>query len=177
MTTTTTTPRAAGADSSPACAADALACRLKTVIDAGPEAISKRLAQLDGEWSAGRVVKAAVGVCVLAGVALGALVHPGWFALAAVPGLFLLQYMFTRRSVLGELLHGMGIRSGEEIDAERVALRALRGDFQKLPTIVHVEDRDALSRMEGEGGIALEPQRNKVDVHEAARELADAVHK
>jgi len=159
------------------CEKEALACRLKSVIDAGPEAISKRLEQLDGEWSIGRVVKAAMGVTVLAGVALGILVHPYWFALAAAPGLFMLQYMFTQRSILGDMLHSFGVRHGSEIDSERVALRALRGDFQKLPTMVHVEDRDALSRMEGEGGIALEPEPQKVDAHQAARELADAVHK
>ncbi|MFO0863716.1 MAG: hypothetical protein U0744_03500 [Gemmataceae bacterium] len=159
------------------CSKDALASRLKSVINAGPEAIARRLEDLDQEWSAGRLVKAAVGVCVLAGVTLGAAIHPGWFALAAASGLFLLQYMFTRRSLLGELLHGMGVRSGEEIEAERVALRALRGDFQQLPTLVHVEDRDALSRMEDEGGIAVEPQANKRDIQDAARELAEAVQK
>ncbi|MBX9678469.1 MAG: hypothetical protein K2X38_06870 [Gemmataceae bacterium] len=175
---TTNTMLGVSAVASPAtqCEKDALACRLKCVIDAGPEAISKRLDQLDSEWSVGRVVKAGVGVSVLSGIALGILVHPSWFALAAIPGLFLAQYMFTRRSILGDMLHGMGMRSGAEIDAERVALRALRGDFQGLPTIVHVEDRDALSRMEDEGGPAVEPQSHKVDAHQAARELAQAVH-
>lgn len=176
VTKSTTLGIPSASTSSAQCATDALACRLKSVIEAGPEAIAKRLDHLDREWSVGRVVKAGVGVSVLAGIALGIFVHPGWFALAAIPGLFLAQYLFTRRSILGEMLHGTGMRSGAEIDAERVALRALRGDFQKLPTMVHVEDRDALSRMEGEGGPAVEPQSHKVDAHEAAHELAQAVH-
>jgi len=159
------------------CAKDALAGRLETVMNGGPEAIAKRLDHLDSEWSIGRVVKATAGLVAVAGVALGFLVHPWWFALAAVPGLFMVQHMFTQRSVLGELLHSFGMRYGSEIESERVALRALRGDFQKLPTMVHVEDRDALSRMEGEGGIAVEPEAQKVDMHQAAREIAEAAHR
>jgi len=159
------------------CAKDALACRLKEVMDGGPEAIDRRLELLDREWTIGRVVKATAGLIAVAGVALGFLVHPWWFALAAVPGLFMVEHMFTQRPILGEVLHSFGMRHGAEIGSERVALRTLRGDFQNLPTMVRVEDRDALSRMEGEGGIAVEPETQKVDVNQAAKELAEAVHR
>ena len=52
----------------------------------------------------------------------------------------------------------MGFRSGSEIDHERLALKVLRGDFRHLPTVQESENKDDIARLEGEGGIALDPR-------------------
>jgi hypothetical protein len=72
------------------------------------------------------------------------------------------------------MFHGMGYRTGFEVDQEKMALKVLRGDFRHLPTLHDVESRDDISRLEGEGGIALDPETAKVDPQHAAKVALDA---
>ena len=148
-----------------------LEARLACLADAGPQAISDRLDQLDREWSAGRMTKAVIGVLIVAGLALTALAGPWWLILPAVGGFFLLQYLFSRTSWLGATFQEIGFRSGADIDQEKFALRALRGDFKALPTVHEIESKDDIARLEGEGGIALDPEESKPDVKEAVKEV------
>jgi hypothetical protein len=151
-----------------------LEARLNHLLDAGPTALNARLRQLDSEWSVGRVVKVTAACFIVLGLLLGLLVNPWWGLLACIPCLTLLQHLVARTSILGEIVHLMGFRRGSEIEQERLALRVLRGDFNHLPTVYDVEDRDALSRFEDEGGPAHEhPQAGKVDAHEAVKQVVD----
>jgi len=152
---------------------DTLEQRLACLADAGPQAIEDRLSELDREWTAGRVTKAVIGVLVVVGLALTALSW-WWLILPAVGGLLLLQYLFSRTSWLGKMFHEMGYRTGSEVDQEKMALKVLRGDFQHLPTIHDIESREDISRLEGEGGIALDPEESKVDPVDAAKEAVEA---
>jgi hypothetical protein len=148
--------------------------RLASLAEGGPDAIRERLDELDREWTAGRLVKATSGVLILVGVPPAVFVNP-WFAiLPAAGGLFLAEYLFARRSALGDLFARMGYRTGVEIDRERVALKALRGDFKHLPTVHDIEDRDAISRLEGEGGAVVEPDDAKYDPREAVRQVVES---
>jgi hypothetical protein len=147
---------------------------LARLAEAGPAAIQARLRELDDEWSVGRMTKAVSGVIILAGLVPTLLVNP-WFALVpAVGGLILAQYLFAKRSWLGEAFRDFGYRSGCEIDQEKVALKALRGDFRNLPTIHEIEDQVALSRLEGEGGIVADTPAPTFGPLEAAKELVEA---
>jgi len=91
-------------------------------------------------------------------------------------GLLLLSYVFGRTSWLGKMFHEMGYRSGFEVDQEKMALKVLRGDFRHLPTLHDIESRDDISRLEGEGGIALDPEEAKVDALDAAKSALQATH-
>jgi len=147
---------------------------LASVLEAGHEAIDKRLTHLDSEWSVGRMVKATTGVLILGGLALAFFVNP-WFAIVpAVGGLMLAQSLVSCKSWLGQMFAGMGFRTSCEIDHERMALKAIRGDFRHLPTIHEIEDRDAITRFEDEGGPAYEPEHVRVAPREAAREVLAA---
>jgi len=148
--------------------------RLKRLLDDGPQAIEERLAQLDREWSAGRVTKLTLAVIIGGGLALTFWVSPFWAVLPALAAVSLLQALFTRDSLLAELFGRVGFRPGCDIEQEKLALRALRGDFKRLPTMHDVEDRDAIARLEGEGGIAPEHDEPKSDVYEAVREVVGA---
>jgi len=150
---------------------------LARVVEAGHEAIDARLRQLDGEWSAGRMGKATAGVLILGGLALAFFLSP-WLAIVpALGGLMLAQNLYSHRSWLGELFAGMGFRTGVEIDHERMALKAIRGDFRHLPTIHEIEDRDAISRFEDEGGPVFEHEQPRVAPREAAREVVAATRR
>ncbi|HVK18582.1 MAG TPA: hypothetical protein VM533_16730 [Fimbriiglobus sp.] len=153
---------------------DALACRLKQVIDGGPDAITERLCQLEREWTTGRASKATAGIMIVAGLALTAVFNPWWLVLTAAGGLLLLPYLFGRRSPLGYVFHALGLRTGTEIEQEKVALKALRGDFQNLPTAQQVVNQDDISRLEGEGGIVYEPQEAPITADDAVQEVIGA---
>ena len=147
---------------------------LTSVVEAGHDAIETRLRHLDGEWSCGRMVKATAGVLILGGLGLSYFASI-WFAVVPVlGGLMLAQNLYSCKSWLGNLFSGMGFRTSCEIDHERMALKAIRGDFRHLPTIHDIEDRDAISRFEDEGGPAYEPELPRVAPREAAREVLAA---
>jgi hypothetical protein len=151
-----------------------LEARLACLADAGPQAISDRLDQLEREWSAGRMTKVTLGVLIVLGLALTALSNPWWLILPAIGAFFLLQYVFSRTSWLGATFQEVGFRSGAEIDQEKFALRALRGDFKSLPTVHELESKEDISRLEGEGGIALDPEDSKPDVKQVVKEVLQA---
>ena len=153
---------------------DSLQQRLACIADAGPQAIEDRLAELESEWSAGRVTKAVIGILLVAGLALTALLNPWWLIMPAIGGLFLLQYVFSRTSWLGKVFQEVGFRTSSEIDQEKMALKVLRGDFRSLPTVLDVEKRDDISRLEGEGGITVDPDESKIDPADAAKVAVEA---
>lgn len=149
--------------------------RLACLADAGQHAISERLEEIDREWSAGRMTKATIGVAVLIGLILAAVFNsPWWLILPAVGGLLLLQYLFSRSSWLGAMFREMGYRSGAEIDQEKFALKALRGDFRDLPTVREIENQEDIMRLEGEGGISVEMDEAKPDAKAIVREVIEA---
>jgi len=151
-----------------------LECRLAKLADAGPHAISGRLEQLDREWTAGRMTKVTLGVAIVVGFALTALLGPWWLLLPAVAAVFLLQYTVSRASWLTATFREMGYRTGCEVEQEKLALRALRGDFRHLPTVHDIEAPDDISRLEGEGGIVLDQDVRKVDPQDAVKQAVRA---
>ena len=147
--------------------------RLHAVVDQGPVEIEKRLDQLSTKWTIGRVSKVVLGLVITLGLFLGHFATPYWLILSFLGALCLLQYAFFPTSPLERLLKLFGMRTGTDITQERVALKTLRGDFQEVPTIHKIEDRDAVSRMEGEGGISLD-EESKVDVKVAIPQVIEA---
>ena len=156
----------------PASASQALCERIRKYAEEGSGAIDTRLEVLKREWTTGRCVKATCGLVLVAGLVLTLAVNPWWFMLLAVAGGTLLQYAFFRKSWLGELFALGGIRSGYQIDEERIVLRVLRGDMKCLPTLTQIVDREAIARMQDEGGPALDEDDDKFDVNEAAHAIA-----
>lgn len=154
--------------------AQELESRLTGLASGGPEAIATRLDELEREWSAGRVAKSFLAVCILLGTILTTTVNWWWIVLPVVSGLFLLQYLFTHTSLLVNAVNGLGFRTRAEIEREKFALRTLRGDFRTLPTILEIEDAADISRLEDEGGIVIESEERKVDSREAVKEVLDA---
>ncbi len=148
--------------------------RLAKLAEAGPDAINDRLTELDREWGVGRLTKVTAGAVVLGGLALVVAAGP-WFAIVpALGALVMLQYVFTNRSLLGGLFTAMGFRSGCLIEREKTALKVLRGDFRTIPTVHDIEDPDAIARLEGEGGIVVEPDTAKVAPKAAVKEVVEA---
>ena len=128
----------------------------RIAFEGGP-AIAQRLAELDREWSAGRVAKVLVAAGIFIGLAGAVLVSLWSLVLPVLLGLILLQHLTSRECWLTQALRRLGLRSGIEIEHERWALKALRGDFHNLPIVYDRAHEDALVRLEGEGGITNDP--------------------
>ena len=96
----------------------------------GPATIDRRLHELDEEWDIERYVETLAPSFTLAGMALGLTVSRKFFVLPFVVQAFFLQHALQGWCPPVPVLRRMGVRTQAEIDEERYALKALRGDFQ-----------------------------------------------
>jgi hypothetical protein len=94
-----------------------------------PERIEARLRELDKEWDIERTLEANAATLALTGTALGAFVDKRFLALPIVVTAFLLQHAIQGWCPPVPFFRKRGVRTMREIDEERYALKALRGDF------------------------------------------------
>jgi len=106
--------------------------RVAELKDIGPEAIARRLTELNEEWDIERTLEAHAAGALLLGLGLGATVDRRWFAFPAIVGVFLLQHALHGWCPPLPIFRRMGFRTASEIDYERYALKAIRGDFSDL---------------------------------------------
>jgi hypothetical protein len=93
------------------------------------EGLEGRLLELEKEWDVERTLEANAATLALVGVSLGALVDRRFFIIPAVVAGFLLQHALQGWCPPLPILRKFGFRTQSEIDEERYALKALRGDF------------------------------------------------
>lgn len=98
---------------------------------AGPEAIEHRLAELEREWDIERTLEANASSLALAGLGLGTFVDRRFFVLPTLVAAFLLQHALQGWCPPVPILRRLGFRTQSEIEQERYALKALRGDFRQ----------------------------------------------
>jgi hypothetical protein len=93
------------------------------------EDIARRIHDLEGEWDIERVLETMASSFSLTGLALGAIKNRAWFLLPAAVLAFLLMHAVQGWCPPVPALRRLGIRTREEIERERYALKALMGDF------------------------------------------------
>src|SRR5690606_6121077 len=96
------------------------------------EEIPARLDELDREWDIERTLEANASSLAFTGVLLGATVDRRWLALPALVTGFLFQHAVQGWCPPLPILRRLGFRTAKEIDQERYALKALRGDFNAI---------------------------------------------
>jgi hypothetical protein len=95
-----------------------------------PEAVlSRQIDQLNQEWDMERWLETNASALAFTGTILGLLVNKKFFAIPCLVLPFLLQHAVQGWCPPVPVLRRKGIRTRREIDAERYALKALRGDF------------------------------------------------
>jgi hypothetical protein len=99
---------------------------------ANPEEIDRRLNELDEEWDVERMIEANASALMLAGIALGATTDKRFLLLPAAVAAFLLQHAVQGWCPPIPILRRLGFRTADEINRERYALKALRGDFDSI---------------------------------------------
>ena len=108
--------------------------RVAQAAASGPEAIAARLVDLDQEWDVERCLEMGASSLCLVGLTLGTTVNRRWYLLPAVVASFLLQHALQGWCPPLPVFRRLGVRTRDEINEERFALKAVRGDFQKIDT-------------------------------------------
>lgn len=93
-----------------------------------PQEISRRLLALDEEWDIERALETMASTLAFTGTVLAAR-RRGWLVLPMVVTGFFLQHAIQGWCPPLPVLRRLGFRTRREIDEERFALKALRGDF------------------------------------------------
>lgn len=94
-----------------------------------PALIEARLRDLDREWDVERLLLAHAGLLSLTGLVMGRWVGRGWYLVPAAVQGFLVEHALSGWCPPAALLRRLGVRTRREIDRERYALKAVRGDF------------------------------------------------
>lgn len=97
----------------------------------GREAIDRRLKELDEEWDVQSFLKLQAVTTGLKYAILGALVSRKYYLVLALVGAFALQQKYQGNSLPYKLFRKMGKRRPDQIEEERVALKYVRGDFDR----------------------------------------------
>lgn len=95
-------------------------------------AIEPRITELDKKWDIERTLEINAGLLALAGAALALTVDKRWAIVPAVVTTFLVQHAIQGWCPPLPLFRMMGIKSRPELDREKYALKALRGDFKNV---------------------------------------------
>jgi hypothetical protein len=104
--------------------------RLRQLAAGEEHDIEERLKDLQREWDAERVLSLNAAVFGLAGVVLGATRDRRWLALPAIVLAFVAQHATQGWCPPVSALRRLGVRTRREIERERYALKAIRGDFE-----------------------------------------------
>lgn len=97
-----------------------------------PEKIGTRLRELDREWDIERMLEANAASLSLLGLALSRSKDRRFLVLPVLVAGFLLQHALQGWCPPVPILRRFGFRARSEIERERAALKALRGDFGQM---------------------------------------------
>ena len=96
-----------------------------------PAQIARRIWELEQEWDIERVLQAMASSLSLLGIALSLTRSRRWIILPGVVLSFLLLHAIQGWCPPVPVLRRLGVRTREEIERERLALKALLGDFPR----------------------------------------------
>jgi hypothetical protein len=96
--------------------------------------MTRYLGKLEHEWEVHRALVVGGSALALAGLLLGRQPkRQGWRILSGMTLALLFQQGLTGFGPLSVLVRAMGVRTRREIDLEKFAIKALRGDFERIP--------------------------------------------
>jgi hypothetical protein len=106
--------------------------RVREYADRSPGAISRRIEELEGEWDMERYLEANASALAFTGVMLGAVHDRRWLIVPGVVLSFLFQHAVQGWCPPVPVFRRLGVRTRQEIEREKYALKALRGDFEGI---------------------------------------------
>ncbi|MEY2440287.1 MAG: hypothetical protein QOI34_1672 [Verrucomicrobiota bacterium] len=96
--------------------------------------LTRRIGELDEEWDMERWLETNASALAFTGTVLGLLVNKKFFVIPCIVLPFLFQHAVQGWCPPVPIFRRKGVRTRREIDAEKYALKALRGDFSEVPS-------------------------------------------
>src|SRR5438477_9550930 len=106
--------------------------RLVRAAGQSPTALTRRINELEDEWDVERWLEMNASALAFTGVVLGIFVNRKFFAIPCIVLPFLFQHAVQGWFPPIPMFRRHGVRTRREIDAEKFALKALRGDFAQI---------------------------------------------
>jgi hypothetical protein len=116
--------------------------RVLRAAGSGEVAISRDIQKLENEWDMERWLETNASALAFSGVVLGLMVNKKFFAIPCFVLPFLFQHAVQGWCPPVPLFRRKGVRTRREIDAEKYALKALRGDFDQIPATNNSDTRE-----------------------------------
>lgn len=107
---------------------------IKKYADKSEEEITRRIKKLDREWDIERVLELNMSVLGLTGIVMSGLKGRRWLALPVTALGFMMQHSLQGWCPPVTLLRALKVRTRDEINHEKHALKALRGDYHNVST-------------------------------------------
>jgi len=113
--------------------AEAQARLREAAASASTDELTRRIMQLDYEWSFDRTLETEASLMGLLGLALGKAFDKRLLVLPGFVSAMLLLHATHGWYPLLPLFRRIGVRTQDEIDRERYGLKTMRGDFAAIP--------------------------------------------
>jgi hypothetical protein len=97
--------------------------------------LDARITALERKWDMERLLETNASLLALSGAVLGLTVNKKWFWLTGGVLGFLAQHALTGWCPPVPVFRKLGVRTQNELDQERYALKAIRGDFAPVSTL------------------------------------------
>jgi hypothetical protein len=104
--------------------------------------ITQRIHDLEREWDMERLLETNASALAFTGLVLGVLRNKKWLFLPGIVLPFLLQHAVQGWCPPVPLFRRLGVRTREEIEREKFALKALRGDFEEIDSLRRGEEAE-----------------------------------
>lgn len=103
--------------------------------------LTQRIQDLQQEWDTERILELNAPILAFTGLMLGIFVNINWFWLTGIVLLFLAQHSIQGWCPPLFILRRLGVRTRDEINMEKYALKALRGDFDLVSSTTEPSNR------------------------------------
>ncbi len=128
---------------------------IQKYVDQGEDAINRRIRELDNKWDMEKTMRFNISVLALAGVLFGTYKKKRWSVLSIAVTAFLAQHLISKWCPSLSILRKIGLQTHQEIEREKYALKALRGDFSSIKNnvdkawdaVIKEKDRKAIGFM------------------------------
>jgi hypothetical protein len=101
--------------------------------------IPQRIEELDREWDMERLLETNASALAFTGLVLGLTHSKKWLMVPGIVLPFLFQHAVQGWCPPVPVFRRLGVRTRKEIDREKYALKALRGDFDDVETLPRAE--------------------------------------
>jgi len=93
--------------------------------------LTERIKTLNLEWDTERVLEVNASMLILLSSYLGTKTGRIWYLVTGMVGAFMLQHALQGWCPPLPIIRKWGVRTSEEINAEKTSLKVIRGDFEK----------------------------------------------